>query len=212
MAGTPYSIFSIFSNAELPYPEITLSDGTKALLDKAGYNRYRTLSNREDRELVFNEFYAVMEKFKGTIGAQLYGGINRDLFYTRARGHESCLESALDANNIPVEVYHALIENVNENLDAFHRYLKIKKRMLGVDTLKYSDLYAPTVRGVELEYDIETTKKLILDSLKPLGEEYLSTVQRAFDERWIDVYPTTGKRSGAYSNGGNYDVHPYISP
>lgn len=210
MAGAPYSIFSIFSNAELPYPKVTLSDGTEATLDKAGYFRYRTLSNREDRELVFNEFYAVMNKFKGTIGAQLYGGINRDLFYTKARGYESCLERALDANNIPVEVYHALIENVNENLDAFHRYLKIKKRMLGVETLKYSDLYAPTVKGVELEYDIKTAKKLILDSLKLLGKEYLSTVQRAYDERWIDVYPTTGKRSGAYSNDGSYDVHPYI--
>lgn len=210
MADAPYSIFGIFSNAELPYPKVTLSDGTEVTLDKVGYDRYRTLANRKDRELVFSEFYAALDKFKGTIGAQLYGGINRDLFYAQARGYDNCLERALDANNIPVEVYYALIKNINKNLDAFHRYLKIKKRMLGVDTLKYSDLYAPTVKGVELDYDIETGKKLILDSLKPLGKEYLSTVQRAYDERWIDIYPTTGKRSGAYSNDGSYDVHPYI--
>jgi oligoendopeptidase F len=99
---------------------------------------------------------------------------------------------------------------VNKSLPAFHRYLKIKKRMMGVDTLKYLDLYAPVVKNVDLKYSYEDATKIILASLKPMGEEYVSTVKKAIDERWIDVYPTEGKRSGAYSNGADYDGHPYI--
>ena len=126
------------------------------------------------------------------------------------RGYDSSLHSALDVNNIPVEVYHSLIDNVNRNLDSFHRYLKIRKRMLGVDTLKYSDLYAPTVKGVDLEYTIDEGKALVLESCEPLGRAYTEVVKEGFASRWVDVYPTQGKRSGAYSNGSAYDVHPYI--
>jgi oligoendopeptidase F len=104
----------------------------------------------------------------------------------------------------------ALIQNVTNNLDSFHRYLKLKKRMLNVETLKYSDIYAPVVKGVDLEYTYDEAKKLILDAMKPLGDDYCRVVAQAFEERWIDVYPSPGKRSGAYSNGSAYDVHPYI--
>ena len=210
MAGGPHSIFSIFANAELPYPEVELSDGTKVTLNQAGYGRYRASANREDRELVFKEFWRAMDGFRQTLGASLYSNIKRDIFYARVRGYDSALNSALDVNNIPVEVYHALIRNVNDNLDSFHRYLKIKKRMLGVDTLKYSDLYAPTVKGVDLEYSIDEAKDLVIASCKPMGKAYTEVVKHAFNDRWVDVFPTDGKRSGAYSNGGAYDVHPYI--
>jgi oligoendopeptidase F len=99
---------------------------------------------------------------------------------------------------------------VNRNLDSFHRYLRLKKRMLGVDKLKYSDLYAPAVKGIDLRYSFEQAQSLVLDSLKPLGADYVRTARKAFEDRWIDVYPTPGKRMGAYSNGSAYDVHPYI--
>jgi len=210
MAGGASSIYSIFSNAELPYPEAQLTDGTKIKLDQAGYSRYRTLPNREDREIVFKEFWNGMNKFRQTFGAQLYANVKQDMFYARVRDYENSLQSSLDRNNIPIEVYHALIKNVNDNLDSFHRYLNIKKRMLKVDTLKYSDLYAPTVKGVDLEYSIEDGKKLVLASSKIMGNKYLDVVKRAFNNRWIDIFPTEGKRSGAYSNGSAYDVHPYI--
>ena len=210
MSGSPYSIFRIFANAELPYPEITLSDGKKVTLNQAGYGKYRALPNREDREKVFDTFWGKMSEFKGTFGEQLYANVKKDMFYKRTRNYESSLESALNENNIPTEVYTALIENVNKNLDTFHRYLNLKKRMLGVDTLKYSDLYAPVVKGVDLKYKYEEAKGLIIDALKPMGKEYVDIVKKAFDQRWIDVYPNVGKRSGAYSNGGVYDVHPYI--
>ncbi|MBN2091733.1 oligoendopeptidase F [candidate division KSB1 bacterium] len=210
LADAPYSIYSIFSNAELPYPEVTLSDGKTVLVNQAGYSRFRAVPNRDDREKVFDTFWGKMNTFRQTMGAQLNAAIKRDLFYARARGYNTCLESALDYNNIPVQVYHALIKNVNANLNTFHRYLALRKRMLGVDTLKYSDLYSPVVKGIELEFTTDQARAEILDALKPLGKDYVSVLEKAFKNRWIDMYPTTGKRSGAYSNGGVYDVHPYI--
>ena len=131
----------------------------------------------------------------------LYGNVQKDIFQARARHYESSLESALYPNNIPVGVYHSLVDNVNKNLPAFHRYLQIKKRMMGVDTLKYLDLYAPVVKDVDLKYTYEEASKLVLEALKPMGKDYVATIKRAIDERWVDVFPTTNKQSGAYSNG-----------
>jgi len=143
LASGPSTIYGVFSNAELPYPEIELNDGTMAKLTKAGYARHRASTNRKDREAVFQAFWETFTKFKGTFGTQLYANVKKDMFYARTRGYESSLRSALDSDNIPTEVYMALIENVTNNLDSFHRYLNLKKRMLGVETLKYSDVYAP---------------------------------------------------------------------
>jgi len=210
MADAPYSIYSIFSNAELPYPEVELTDGKKVLINQAGYTRYRALPNRADREKVFDAFWETMNNFRQTLGADLYANIKKDIFYMQARKYQSCLESALDDDNIPVQVYHALIENVNKNLDTFHRYLRLRQRMLGLDTLKYSDLYAPVVKDVDLHYTIEEAKNLVLEAIKPLGKKYVDVVKKGFESRWIDVYPTPGKRSGAYMNGSAYDVHPYM--
>ncbi len=210
MADGPGSVYTIFSNAELPYPEITLSDGTTALLNKSGYALHRASSHRQDREAVFHAFWSAMNQFRQTFGVHLYSHLQTHIFYTRSRNYESCLHRALDRNNIPVEVYHGLVRNVRENLDTFHRYLRLRQRMLGVDTLKYSDLYAPVVKGLDRRYTFEEGKELYLDALKPLGPEYRQAAETAFEQRWIDVYPTPGKRSGAYSNGSAYDVHPYI--
>jgi len=210
LAIGPSSIYTVFSNAELPYPEIELSDGTTVTLNKAGYARYRALPNRKDRQAVFRAFWKAHNNFRQTFGVQLYSNIRKDIFYARARGYKSSLESALDKNNIPPEVYTGLIENVNNNLDSFHRYLKLKKRLLNVETLEYSDVYAPVVKDIDLEYTFEQAKKIVIDAARPLGKEYVGVVKRAFEERWIDVYPTPGKRAGAYSNSGAYEVHPYI--
>jgi oligoendopeptidase F len=159
---------------------------------------------------VFKEFWGAIDDYRQTLGVSLYSSIKKDIFYTRVRGYDSSLHSALDVNNIPVDVYHSLIDNVNKNLDSFHRYLKIKKRMLRVDALKYSDLYAPTVKDVDLQYTIDEAKALVLESCEPLGKAYTDVVEYGFSNRWVDVYPTEGKRSGAYSSGGAFDVHPYI--
>ncbi len=210
MADGPGSVYTVFSNAEMPYPEITLSDGATALLSKSGYALHRASTNRQDREAVFHAFWSAMNQFRQTFGVQLYSHLQTHVFYTRSRNYESCLHRALDRNNIPVEVYHSLIRNVRDNLDTFHRYLQLKQRMLGVATLKYSDLYAPVVQGLDLKYTFDEGRDLFLDALEPLGPEYRRAAEKAFEQRWIDVYPTPGKRSGAYSNGSAYDVHPYI--
>ncbi|MBN1464341.1 oligoendopeptidase F [candidate division KSB1 bacterium] len=210
VTGSADEIYNVFSNAELPYPEVELSDGSKATLTAAGYARYRASENRGDRELVMQEFFGALKKYGSTFATSLSGSVNAHLFYTRARNYESCLANALDGDNIPPDVYHSLVSNVNNNLGSFHRYLEIKRRMLGVEQLKYSDLYAPTVEGVDLKYTIDEAYDIVLQAFKPLGDDYVNTVKMATQNRWIDVYPTTAKASGAYSSGDAYDVHPFI--
>jgi oligoendopeptidase F len=210
MADGPDNIHGIFANADFPYPEVTLSDGKTVKLNQSGYPLYRALPNRDDRKKVFAAFFGKLNDFRRTYGTQLNAEVKKDLFFKNARSYASCLGSALDANNIPTDVYYSLVDNVNKNLNTFHRYLKLRQRILGVDQLHYYDLYAPLLANVDLKYTIEESQKHILSALKPLGDEYVSVVQKGFRERWIDVYPTEGKRSGAYSNGSVYDVHPYI--
>lgn len=209
MSGNAASIYSIFSNAEFPYATIEI-DGKPVTLNAANFALYRGSENREIREKVFDAYLSQLNKFQGTFGMQLYGNINAGLFSTKARNYDSTLARALDAGNIPTSVYFNLVENVNDNLDTFHRYLQLRKRMMGLDTLHYYDLYAPLVEKVDLAYTVDESVDNILKSLTPLGEEYIAVSKKAFDERWIDMYPNEGKRSGAYSNGSAYDVHPYI--
>lgn len=210
VGGVAYSIYNTFSNAEMPSPEVTLSTGEKVTLSGTLYGKYRTLPNREDRKLVFSAFFNNLEKYKASYGEMLYGNVQSHIFEAKSRHYESSLEAALYPNNIPVGVYHALVDNVNKNLSAFHRYLQIKKRMMGVDTLKYLDLYAPVVKDVNLKYSYDEAAKIVFEALKPLGKDYVDVIKRAIDERWIDVFPTPGKQAGAYSNGSLYDGHPYM--
>lgn len=210
MASNAQNIYSIFSNADFPSPEVVLSTGQKVKLDKAAFSLHRASPVQEDRAKVFSAFFGKIGEFERTFGTQLYGEIKKNMFYTRVRNYDSSLESALDVNKIPTEVYHSLVENVNKNLATFHRYLNLRKRILGVKELHYYDLYAPLLKDVDLKYSVEEAEKNILASLRPMGKEYTEVVAKAFRERWIDMYPNEGKRSGAYSNGSAYDVHPYI--
>jgi oligoendopeptidase F len=210
ITGVPSAIYNTYSNAEMPSPEVTLSNGRKVMITQAEYNRNRTLPNRDDRQKVFKAFWNNWENYKASYGEMLYGSVNRDVFYSRARHYNSSLEAALYPNNIPTAVYQSLIDNVNRNLPAFQRYLAIKKRMLGVDTLKYSDLYAPVVKNIDLKYSYDEASGIVLEALKPLGDDYVATVKKAIDSRWIDVYPTPGKQFGAYSSGMFKELHPYI--
>ena len=210
MSDSAKETYDVFADADFPYPVVKLASGQDARLDKAGFNRFRAVANREDRRRVMESFFGTLGKYSATFGSTLSAKIQRDLFYQRARRYNSTLEAALDQNNIPVSVYYSLISGVNDNLATFHRYLRLRKRMMGVDELHYYDLYAPLVKNVDLEYPIDEASKNVIASLAPLGEEYTSIVRKALNERWIDLYPNTGKRSGAYSQGGAYDVHPYM--
>ena len=206
----PSNIYGILSDADFPYPTVTLSDGKSVKLDSAGFSLYRTVPNRADREKVMSTFFGSLGSFRGTFGATLNGQVQSDEFYAKARNYKSALESSLDAANIPTSVYMRLIDGVNRNLPTFHRYLALRKRMMGLSELHYYDLYAPLVSSVDLTYTADEAEQHVMAALKPLGDEYATAAKRAFTERWIDLYPTPGKRSGAYSNGGAYDVHPYM--
>jgi len=210
LADAPSSIYIILSNADFPYPSVTLSDGRQAKLDQAAYSDLRMLPNRADREKVMSTFFKALAGFSRTFGTTMNSEVQKVQLIRKSRRYDSALESSLNGPNIPVSVYTNLIDGVNRNLAAFHRYLKLRKRMLGVDELHYYDLYAPLVASVKLEYTAEEAQKLVVDAVAPLGMEYQSVIKRAYDERWIDLMPAEGKLSGAYSNGGAYDVHPYM--
>ena len=210
MSDTPNSVYGIFSNADFPFTEIEMHDGKKVRLDQAAFALHKSAPGREDRKKVFGTYFGKLNEFHRTFGTNLYAEIKKNMFYMRARRYNSCLEHALDAGNIPVAVYTGLIDNVNANLATFHRYLALRKRMLGVGQLHYYDLYAPLVKNIDQQYSIEEAYKQTLASLAPLGNEYLTISQKCFNDRWVDVFPNDGKRSGAYSNGAVYDEHPYI--
>jgi len=210
LAGASSSTYGILSNADFPFPSVTLSDGKVVKLDQAAFADLRALPNRSDREKVMSAFFAALGHFSGTFGTTMNGEVQKVLFQSKARKYESALEYSLNGPNIPVSVYMRLIDGINKNLPAFHRYLKLRQRILGLDQLHYYDLYAPLVGSVELTYTPEQAQKLVLEAVAPLGSEYTSTVERAYDSRWIDLFPNEGKRSGAYSEGAAYDVHPYM--
>jgi oligoendopeptidase F len=202
--------FNIFSNADFPYPSVTLSDGKTVKLDSSSFNLYRAVPNREDRQKVMSAFFGALGQYHGSFGSTLNGQVQANEFYANARHYGSALESALDGSAIPTSVYTRLVDGVNEGLPTFHRYLQLRKRMMKLDELHYYDLYAPLVASVDLTYTPEESEKHVLAALAPLGPDYVAAVKRAFGERWIDLLPNEGKRSGAYSNGSAYDVHPYM--
>lgn len=209
--GDPaYGTFNIFADAEMPNPVITLSNGDKVELTTSEFAKIRSGSNKADRDSAFVAFWDNYKKFEGTFGELSNACIRQHLFSATVYKFDNCVEAALFQNGVPTSVYYSLVDNVNSNLDTFHRYLRLKARLMGVDTLEYSDIYAPCVKDVELNYTYEEAQKLVLEAVEPLGDYYKSVIKRAFDERWIDVMPSKGKRSGAYSSGGAYDVHPYI--
>jgi oligoendopeptidase F len=210
MAGSASTVYGILSNADFPYPRVTLSDGRAVKLDQAAYSDLRALPNRGDREKVMAAFFNALGSFSRTFGTTMNAEVQKVLFYTKTRHYKTALETELDGPNIPVSVYTRLVDGVNKNLPAFHRYLKLRKRMMGLDELHYYDLYAPLVGSVKVEYTPEEAQKLVLGAVAPLGADYQATIQKAFADRWIDLLPNPGKRSGAYSSGGVYDVHPYM--
>lgn len=208
--GTPSSVYNIFTNTEMPNPKITLSTGEEVELNASAFTKYRSTPVREDREKVFKAFFENHGNYKNTLGEVLAGKVKNDFIYAKNRNYGSSLEYALSGTNIPTSVYESLIENINKSLPTLHRFLDLKKRMLGVDQLNYYDLYTSIVKQVKMEFPLDAGQKHILTALSPMGDEYVNTVKRAFNDRWIDYYPNVGKRSGAYSTGGAYDEHPFI--
>jgi oligoendopeptidase F len=210
ISSGPSNTYNIFSNADFPHPSVTLSDGKTTKLTSSEYERQRASANRADREKVMSTFFNTLGEYRGTFGSTLNTSVQASVFYAHARHYDTSLEAALDVSNIPTSVYSKLLEGVDRNLPTFHRYLRLRKRMLGLREFHYYDLYAPLVKSVDTSYTVKESEKNILQALAPLGPEYAAATKRAFDERWIDFYPTEGKAAGGYMNGSAYDVHPYI--
>ncbi|MEM9704542.1 MAG: oligoendopeptidase F [Pseudomonadota bacterium] len=206
----PNNIYTILANADLPWPEITLSDGEALTLDKAAYSRFRQSANRADRKLVFDQFWGAWKGFENTMGAVLGGHLKGLRLQTEQRKFETSAERALFDDAMPTAVYETLITEVNASLPTLHRYFALRKRMLGIeDAMGYHDIYPPLV-ALDKEFSIETSIEITREALAPLGAPYLDAYDKGVSGRWMHIYPQTGKRSGAYMQGAAYDVHPYV--
>jgi len=208
-AGAAGDAYQTLANADMPWPTVTLSDGTRALLDQTGYGKYRESPNREDRKKVFDAFWGKFKEFERTFGVTFYSNLKEDTVYTKVRRYPDSLARALDRNHIPAAVYDTLIAQTNAHLPTLHRYFRLRARMLGVKEMRYYDIYPPLVES-KREYPIDEGEKLMLDAVKPLGDEYVAAMKSGLEHRWMDVYPRPHKLAGAHMAGAAYDVHPYL--
>lgn len=207
--STTASVYEVLTNAEMPWPEVTLSTGETITLDASGYTKSRALENRKDRQLVFSKFWGTYQNFRQTLAITLEGQVKNDVLIAKLRGFDSSLDRALSEDNIPQEVYRTLINTVNNNLGSLHRLISLRQRMLKIDETHYYDIY-PSVVSLDREYSLEETKALTISALQPLGKDYINTFSNAANQNWMHVYPSPGKRSGAYVMGAAYNVHPYM--
>lgn len=208
MAESPDTIFSMFNDADLTFPDAVDKDGNIHQVTHESHVAYMRSPDRVLRKSSFESVHQTYDNFKNTCAATLSSQIKSLVFNARARNYSSTLEAALSANEVDTEVYRQLIRSVRDNLEPLHRYIKIHKKALGVDEFHAYDLSAPCVKGIDLKIPFEQAVEEVYASLEPLGEEYRVIFKKAIYERWIDVYENVGKRSGAYSAGAR--VHPYI--
>ena len=208
MSGTGDTVYSVFTSAELPFPEVTFSTGEKVRLDAAAFTKYRASTVKADRDLAFQAFFGRYNDFTSTLATTLNAQVQGHVFTRDVRKFPSALEVALFDYNIPKSVYMQLIADVHANLPTLHRYLKLRQKIMGLAQLGYEDLYAPIVASVDLEFTPEQARKLTLDSFAPLGPGYVGTLAKGYDSGWVDFMPSTGKSPGAYSTMV-YGVHPY---
>lgn len=207
-SGGAKDIFTMLDNADMKFASVE-QNGTTHSLSHASYIGLMQSADRELRKKVFETYYQSYKDEINTIAATYATNVKKDLFYTRARNFDTCLERALFGDNVPVAVYEKLLETVHQNLPILHRYMELRKKILGVEELHMYDIYTPLVSEVEASYSYEEAKDLVLKGLEALGGEYLEILKGAFEEGWVDVYENQGKSSGAYS-WGVYGVHPYV--
>lgn len=209
LLSAPGGIYSLLVNADVPWPEITLSTGETVLLNQAGYSGNRSAANREDRKRVFDTFWSSWEQYIDSLGMILNTEVQANVFQAKARHYDSVLAQQLGEENLPESVYRTLVAEVNDSLPTLHRYFQLRARILGIEDMRYYDIYPPLVE-MDTDFGIEESKRITLEVLKPLGEEYNTHLRTALNADWAHVYPQEGKRSGAYMNGSVYDVHPYV--
>jgi oligoendopeptidase F len=209
ITGAAANIYGTFSNADMPWPKVKLSDGSEAVIDQSAYTKYRALNNRDDRKVVFDAFWGKWKEFERTFGATFYELLKKDAVEAKVRRYPDSLTLALDGNQLPRAVYDTLVDQARANLPTLHRYFKLRAQMLGVKELRYYDIYPPLVSS-DLKFPIDASVDFMLASAKPLGDDYVAAMKQGTQSRWMDVYPKARKRSGAYMNGSVYDVHPFL--
>lgn len=201
--------FGMLNNADLQFPSIKDENGEEAEVTHGRFIRFLESGDRRVRRDAFKAVYDTYGKFRNTFASTLSGQVKRDNFNASIRNYSSARHSALAANNIPEKVYDQLVDTVNDHLHLLHRYVALRKKVLGVDKLHMYDLYTPLVKDVKMEITYDEAKDIILKGLAPLGEEYVGVLKEGFENRWVDVHENKGKRSGAYSSGA-YGTNPYI--
>ncbi|WP_430493896.1 oligoendopeptidase F [Rossellomorea marisflavi] len=201
--------FGMLNNADLEFPSIKDENGEVTEITHGRFIRFMESSNRSVRKEAFEKVYETYGKFRNTFASTLSGTVKKDNFSAKVRNYDSARHAVLSNNNIPEQVYDNLVETVNNNLHLLQRYVKLRKKVLELDEVHMYDLYTPLVKEVKMEVGYDEAKKMILDGLKPLGEEYANVLKEGFENRWVDVVENKGKRSGAYSSGA-YGTNPYI--
>ena len=209
LAAVPVNAFGMLSNADLRFPTVSDAEGTVIRLSNGRFVPIQMSEDRGVRQEAFEKYYSRYADYKNTWAVLYDGQVKKQIFFAKARRYGSTFEAAVDGNNVDPSVCDNLFDSVHRNLDKMHRYVRLRKKLLGVDRLHMYDVYVPMVSDYNLEVSYEEAKAIAIEALKPLGEEYLSVVKEAFEQRWIDVVENEGKTSGAYSSNV-YGVHPYM--
>jgi oligoendopeptidase F len=206
---TPSGVFSLFNNADIKFPKVKDENGEEVELTKGRYIQFLESHNRQVREDAFCTMHGEYSKWRNTLAATLSGAVKTNVFAAKVRRYESALDAALQPDAIPTSVYHNLIATTRERLPVLHRYFRLRKKLLKLDELRLWDLYVPMIEAVDSQVNYDQARKDVLAAAAPMGSDYITTVQRAFDERWIDVPENEGKTSGAFSDGA-YTTPPYV--
>ncbi|EIL8446338.1 oligoendopeptidase F [Clostridium perfringens] len=207
--GAPESIYSMLTNSDMTFGEIVDESGRKVELTEGNYSSFIKSKDRKVREAAFKLLFGTYKKYENTLATSLTSSIKNFVFESKTRKYNSSLEASLKPNNIPVEVYYNALKTVDENMDALHRYVRIKKKLLNLEEIHMYDLYVPVIECKKEHLEYKDAISLVEEGLKPLGKEYLDIFNEGINEGWIDVYENKGKRSGAYS-WGSYDTMPYV--
>ena len=209
LGQSPSNIFSMFNNADIRFPEVEDTEGTKRVLTVGNYISFMQSKDRVLRRNAFEALYSVYGQFINTLAATFYANLKQADFFAKEHRYQNAMECSLDTGNIPVAVYKNLVQAVNDRLTLMHRYVRLRKKLLGFEELHMYDVYAPMVEVPDQTYSFEEAKQIVKAALAPLGEDYQKVLQQGFDNRWIDVYENRGKRTGAYSWTA-YGTHPYV--
>lgn len=205
----PHSIYNMLTNADMTFGNIKDEDGDTVELTEGNYSSFIRSKDRDVRKAAFEKLFGEYKKFENTIATSLTASVKNYNFSARVRKYSSPLEASLAPNNIPLSVYENAIKTMDENVDALHRYVRIKKKLLGLDEMHMYDLYVPLIEIQKERYEFDVAVKTANKALKPLGDEYLSIFNNGIESGWIDIYQNKGKRGGAYS-WGSYDTMPYV--